>query len=161
METLNSVSQRFLHFTLERREFAVKLDFVREVIGFPDFTPVPNGLPHFLGLMTLRDEIIPLIDLRLRLGFEPTLSHDTAVIICKLPSTFVGVVVDSISSVSAPDASIVYNSPRPQNAAENTPVIIPQVIKMDSNLILVLDIPETLSTDEKILIEADIGKRAA
>lgn len=151
MSTTADSSGRFLSFVLEQREFAFRLDSVREVIGFPEFTPLPQEVPHMLGLMSLREEIIPLVDLRIRIGLEPTLTHDTAVIICRLQSSFVGVVVDSINSVLSPEAQLVINTPSVTDK-DNAP-IVPQAIRNENGLTLVLDIAEVLKSDEKILLE--------
>jgi|GEM_PF-2615499 len=153
-------SGRYLSFTLDGREFAVHLASVREVVGFPEFTPMLQDAPHMLGLMTLRDEIITLIDLRIRIGLQPSLTHDTAVIICRLKDTFVGVVVDSINSVLSPEPSSVLNTPA-ASIPSGHPSLIPQAIRSANELILVLDVVEALSSDEKIILDVQGAKLAA
>ncbi|MEO5666999.1 MAG: chemotaxis protein CheW [Bdellovibrionota bacterium] len=159
MSSENS-SGRFLSFTLDGREFAIGLENVREVVGFPEFTPLPQDVPHMLGLMTLRDEIITLVDLRIRIGLEPSLSHDTAVIICRINETFAGVVVDSINSVVSPEPSSVLDTPPVANS-QNHPTLVPQAIRSNQELILVLDIVKVLSSDERLFLDLKKTKLAA
>jgi purine-binding chemotaxis protein CheW len=162
MEHTNQDSSgRYLSFTLDGREFAVRLGCVREVVGFPEFTPMPQNQPHMLGFMTLRDEIITLIDLRIRIGFEPSLTHDTAVIICRLKDCFAGVVVDSINSVLSPDPAQVLNTPAGVGPDPTQPTLVPQAIRQGDELILVLDVVEALASDEKIILDASGTKLAA
>jgi purine-binding chemotaxis protein CheW len=59
-----------LTFVLRGVEFAVAVDIVRSVVEFPGATELPSPLPCMVGVMDLRGEVLPVIDLGLRLGMR-------------------------------------------------------------------------------------------
>ena len=139
---------RFLGFSLGTEEYAIPLLEVREVIAMPDITPVPNTPPYFLGLMNLRGQVISIVDLRQKLGIKASSSVETGVIICDLSPLCLGVVVDSINSVLAPEASEI--SERPELQGQKNSSYITGVFRKDKKLILLLDIAKTLSVADHV-----------
>jgi purine-binding chemotaxis protein CheW len=142
---------RFLSFSLKEDEFAIPIQNIREVIGVSQLTPIPNSPNHFLGLMSLREEIIPVLDLRLKLGIEATLTNETAVVICDFKPNVVGVMVDSIDKVIDPEKGNVFalkDTPSQYNAEYVT-----HVIRKDKRLTLVLEIAKLLSNEDQVLIK--------
>ncbi len=68
--------QDYLTVALGDDLFAIKVDLVHEVLDPPPVTRVPNA-PNFApGLVNVRGNVLPLVDLRVRFGMEPT--ADTA-----------------------------------------------------------------------------------
>lgn len=57
-------------FSLLNAQFAVSADFVREMIAMPPVVSMPNTPDHVRGMINLRGKILPVIDLRLRLGMQ-------------------------------------------------------------------------------------------
>ena len=61
---------KYLTFKLAAEEYGVEILKVREIIGVMDITAVPR-MPLFMkGVINLRGKVIPVIDLRLKFGFE-------------------------------------------------------------------------------------------
>lgn len=92
---------RYLNFSLGEEEFAIPLLSVKEVIAVPETTPIPHTPPHFLGIMNLRGQVISVIDLRKKFSINTKNTEETSVIILDLKNHFLGVVVDSVTSVLA------------------------------------------------------------
>ena len=92
-------NSRYLCFNLGKEEFAIPLLSIKEVLGMPETTPVPQTSPHFLGLINLRGQVISLMDLRVKFGLKPNNSEETSVIILDLGDYNLGVVVDQVNSV--------------------------------------------------------------
>lgn len=60
----------FGSFWIDSTEFALPVTVIQEMVGEPDkFAPVPLSPPHVVGVFNLRDTIIPVVDLRILLGF--------------------------------------------------------------------------------------------
>jgi purine-binding chemotaxis protein CheW len=154
----NADLERFLNFSLDGGEFAITLDGILVVIPFPDFTKVPNTPKYFLGVMKLREVVIPVLDLRMKLGVSPTLDHETAVIVYNLSGETLGVVVDCINSVFSPtpDQILKVNSGGSQSASSG----IDRSILKDGNLVLILDIPAIINTKDQVLLKDFAQKRA-
>jgi len=138
---------RYLSFLIEDREFGIPLTQVREVIAFPEISSMPNMSKHFLGITNLRDQIIPILDLRLKFKAVQTLTHETAVIICKLEKGQVGIVVDCIHGVSTPATNEILPMEHLQGEEGNaSPVNM--VVMREGKLCLIVDVMRTLSVQE-------------
>lgn len=134
---------RFLSFCLGSEEYAIPLLSVREVIAVPEVTPVPFTASYYIGIMNLRGQVITIVDLRKKLGIKDHSSSETAVIICDLSPVCLGVVVDSISSVIAPNASEVSERPIIQSSQPTD--YITHIYKKQDKLVMFLDIRKTLN----------------
>src|SRR5690606_34826619 len=60
--------ERYLNFRLANEEYGIRLSSVRETIKVPPITKVPLNPPYVAGVISLRGAIMPVIDLRLRVG---------------------------------------------------------------------------------------------
>lgn len=92
-------NSRYLCFNLGKEEFAIPLLSIKEVIGIPEITSVPQSPSHFLGIMNLRGQVISVMDLRQKLGIKNSKTDETSVIILDLGANQLGVVVDQVNSV--------------------------------------------------------------
>lgn len=68
MESEQTQSGKFLSFILDRENFAVPILCVREIIAMHSITPLPRLDPEIRGVINLRGKIIPVVDLRMKLG---------------------------------------------------------------------------------------------
>jgi purine-binding chemotaxis protein CheW len=91
---------QFLTFDLATAQYAIEILRVQEIRGYSDITPVPNAPRHVVGVMDLRGTIIPVVDLRARLGLpDAARSQVTVIIVVRIGAQSVGVVVDAVSDV--------------------------------------------------------------
>ncbi len=92
--------KELLCFKLGDEEYAIELSTVKEIIRVKEITPVPNTSNFVLGITVLRGEIIPVIDLRKRIGL-PFLNFtiDTRLIMISFEGAMTGLVADSIPNV--------------------------------------------------------------
>lgn len=98
--TAATASVKYLTFFLGAEEYGVATLKVREIVGIMDVTRVPGALSHVQGVINLRGRIIPVVDLRTKLGMqctEPT--HETCVIVVQPNDTECGLVVDRVAEV--------------------------------------------------------------
>jgi len=84
-----------LIFDVAGEKMTLPLSKITEVVALPRLTPVPRTPEHFRGLMNLRGAIIPVVDLRTKLGKEAKIDRETTVLV--LSGT--GVIVDSVERV--------------------------------------------------------------
>jgi purine-binding chemotaxis protein CheW len=95
---------QFLTFILSNETYALEILRVREIRGFSPVTRVPESPHHTLGVLNLRGTIVPIVDMRRRIGIEPIEPSPLTVIIVlsvashRGPRDF-GLVVDSVSDV--------------------------------------------------------------
>lgn len=87
-------------FLLARETFALETKWVREVMRLGDVTPVPGAPPFLLGVMNLRGEILPLVDLRRFFRLEESPPSDTSrVLVLGESRPELGLVVDQVAAV--------------------------------------------------------------
>ncbi|MBM3788650.1 MAG: purine-binding chemotaxis protein CheW [Acidobacteria bacterium] len=96
---------KYLAFWLGKEEFAVPVERVREIIPAQEITHVPQAPPYVLGVINLRGKVVPVLDLRLRLGMPRAEGDARACTVVMQPITGrgqaapIGVVVDGVSEV--------------------------------------------------------------
>jgi purine-binding chemotaxis protein CheW len=143
--------KKYLCFNLGKEEFAIPLLTVKEVIGMPDLTPIPQMPPHFLGMMNLRGNVVTVLDLGTKMGIKPQPSEEQSVIILELGELHLGCVVDCVNSVMNLSDEDILERPHMENTKTSQSVL--GVIKKENSLILLLDIAKALSLDEKAFLK--------
>lgn len=93
-------SKQFLTFHLAGEEYGMEIERVQEIKGYAPVTPLPNSPAHVRGVLNLRGVIVPVVDLRRRLGLAAVeYTRRNAIIVAVLGARLVGMVVDEVSDV--------------------------------------------------------------
>ena len=105
MSTEQSESDKYLSFALDEGHFAVQILRIREIIAMHAITPLPRLDPEVRGVINLRGKIIPVIDLRMKLGLTAAAyDRSTCIVVFDVelengaPGN-VGCIVDSVNEV--------------------------------------------------------------
>jgi purine-binding chemotaxis protein CheW len=95
--------RQLVSFGMAGQEYAIDIESVQEIVQLPPtLTKVPNAPPHVLGVMTLRERLIPLVSLRTILGLPPdaTLTQQRIVLTSlDAGGSVVGIVTDTVDRV--------------------------------------------------------------
>lgn len=139
--------KQLISFIVGAEEYGLELLRVKEVIRLRQITWLPKAPSCVKGIINLRGDIIPIVDLRDRFGLQ-SLEHTamTRVIVVEVEGRLVGMVVDSASQVVRVPAD--QFEPPPPLAGNTTRTFITGVGKMDGKLIITIDPDKILSTDE-------------
>lgn len=87
-------------FKLHNEEYGVNIDFVQEIKRLTDITRVPFTSEFFKGVMNLRGSVLPVIDLKKRLGLQAApYTDDTRIVIVRVDETSIGMIVDAVTEV--------------------------------------------------------------
>ncbi|HTY35594.1 MAG TPA: chemotaxis protein CheW [Bacteroidota bacterium] len=134
---------QLVSFKMGDEEFGIDILKVQEIIRMTDVTRVPNAPPHVEGIINLRGKVIPVIDLRSRLGMAPK-EHDrrTRTVVVEVGGKVVGFVVDSMSEVLRIPRSLT--EPPPSVVAGIDADYITAIGKLDDRLLTLLDIEKVL-----------------
>jgi len=102
----------YITFALDNEIYAVSIYMVEEIIGLQDISLLPN-VPNFIkGVINLRGEIVPIMDLRLKFGLEPKeYNLLTVFLIVKIKDRVIGMVVDKVSDVLVIDPAQIQQTP--------------------------------------------------
>lgn len=110
VDTKEENSTKFLIFAMTNEKFAINIDFLREIIlADVKYTDISGSPDDLLGLITLREELIAVIDLRSYYGFSNEKSEKNRILIASYGDETIGLLVDDIIDIkSIPDKDIEY-----------------------------------------------------
>lgn len=137
-----SSTKRYLTFLSNDLTFGISTEYVSEIIINYKIRPVPMVPEYIRGIINLRGQVIPIIDLRLFVG-KPTKDNmeENCIIILTFDSYVLGIIVDSVSQVL--DINFAESSPIPtasQNRLADRMITLPDqqvVLLFNSNSILI------------------------
>jgi purine-binding chemotaxis protein CheW len=134
-------------FRLGEESFGMRLHEVREIIMVGQITPVPRAPSFVEGVLNLRGEVMPVLDLRTRFGLDrrerTALSR---ILITPIGGVFTGLVVDSVQEVSSVDQRKLETPPRVTTVGANA--YIEKVARTDGGMIFLLDLKMLLNDME-------------
>ena len=137
-------------FSIDNQLFGVDILIVQEIIRKAPITAVPNSLDFVEGVINLRGNIIPVIDLRKRLGlFDPIndAKRNQRILIVTISDRVTGFIVDSVSRVLKISSDTI-KPPPDIVAAGLKSQYIQGVCKIDEKLLVLLDFNRILLVDE-------------
>ena len=147
-------------FRLGAEAFGLRLHEVREIIMVGMITPVPRAPSFIDGVLNLRGEVMPVIDLRDRFGLERQAATNLSrIVITPIAGVFTGLVVDAVDEVKTVDQRKLDDPPRVTSAGANA--YIQKVAKTDAGVIFILDLQHLLSGVESQQLESFQGKKRA
>ncbi len=138
-----SETLQFVVFRVGDEEFAVDIKRVKEIIRVREATRIPRTPSYIQGVINLRGDVIPVIDLRRRFELESIeVTGDTRTIIIEVGKDLVGFIVDSVTEVLRIVEDEVESPPN--NVAGLRSEYLLGVGKVDGRLIIILDVDKLL-----------------
>lgn len=139
-------------FHLGSEEYGVDISQVQEIIRMVDITHVPRA-PHFMeGVINLRGQLIPIIDLRTRFGMSRAdHTKSTRIVVTEIGSKKIGIIVDSVSEVINIPLEQVEDAP--EMIAGVGTEYIQGVGKVADRLIVLLHLAMVVTGEEKAELE--------
>ncbi|HXG24639.1 MAG TPA: chemotaxis protein CheW [Chthonomonadales bacterium] len=136
--------EQIVAFRLAGETYGIPISLVHEIIRSCEVTAVPCTAEHVRGVINLRGKVVPVIDLRRRLGLPSAEeTRTTRIIVVELPEGVLGMIVDAVSAVlRLPESQI---EPPSELVAELDTDLIRGVGKNADELIVLLDIQKILS----------------
>lgn len=133
-------------FRLGKEEYAVPIGTVREVVRVSDITRVPDAPAHIRGVMNLRGRILPVVEIRSRLGLEPgELTPASRVVVVEVERRIVGLLVDAVGQVTRIGERAVASPPdEVRNAGAEA---VTGVARVGQRLLILLDLGRVLRTE--------------
>ena len=140
---------QLISFAMGDENYGVDIQTVKEVIRLREITRLPKAPVFVKGVINLRGDIIPIIDLRERFNMEQQeYTNMTRVIVVEVDGRSVGMVVDSVSHVLRIEEGQI--EPPPPCVGKVSEEYIKGVGKVDEKLIVLLHITKILTTEEKV-----------
>ena len=143
--------RQFLTFRIGEEEYGLDILRVQEIRSYEAPTRVANAPAFVKGVVNLRGVIVPIVDLRIRLGQAGEYNAFTVVIVLNVANRVVGVVVDSVSDVLELSADEI--KPRPEVAAALDARFITGLGKLGERMLILLDIEAMIKSPDFGLVD--------
>lgn len=139
-----------LSFRCMQVALALPISRVREIIEYGQLTPVPMMPPYVLGVINLRGNVVPVVDLAARFGAGKTgIGRRTCIIILELPAAegvqLVGLVVDAVDEVLDIDEAQIEPPPTFGTAIRSDFIL--GMARHDQGFIIILKMDRLLDVD--------------
>ena len=144
---------QMINFCIGTEQYGVDIRKVREVIQLGEITPLPHAPDFVKGVINLRGDVIPVINLREKLGMAE--ERDTLadrVIVVEIGEKLVGMIVDAVSRVVRIAAAQLETAPLWLGGL--TEDYMAGVVRLPDRLIVVLNAEAILTSGEKLELQA-------
>jgi len=142
-------------FSVGEEDYGINIETVKEVIKVKSITQLPKTPSFVRGVINLRGDVIPIIDLREKFGLQQEdYTEMTRVIVVDIDDKSIGMVVDSVSNV----INIAQNDidPPPPLVSGLSEDYLKGVGKVGEELIILLNIDKILTAEEKIDLSSSL-----
>ena len=153
---------QYLTLYISQEIFALEVLRIQEVIPSSYVTPIPLMQSYINGVMNVRGDIIPIINLskRLELDAGDSTNKESIIIVSIMHENIkivVGIVVSSVNKVFEQNIDDLESSPTFGSKIKKD--FIKQIAKIDDEFIPILDLDKILDIDEISLTTEDIGDK--
>ncbi len=146
----------YLTFRLGEEEYGIDILRVQEIRSYEQPTRIANAPGFLKGVVNLRGVIVPIIDLRLKLGCDSAeYNHFTVVIVLNVRGRVVGAVVDSVSDVMALGGEAIRPAPG-MNATIDTSFIT-GIGSVADRMLILMDIEALMSSSDMGLMDGPLS----
>ncbi len=153
--TSNQV-QTYLSFRLGKEVFAASVNHVVNILEMKPITKVPHAPDYMSGVINLRGQVLPVIDMRIKFGMTPTEpTVDTCIIVLNLEieneEVKLGILVDAVSEVLELEENQI--EPSPSIGTKYKAEFIKGMWKTDESFIMLLNLDLIFTRDEIVIVE--------
>ncbi len=146
MENKESLSGKYLTFQIAHEEYGIEILKIVEIIKYMEIREIPQTPDFILGLINLRDQVIPIMDLRSRFGISPKpVDDESVIIIIQTSKVRMGLLVDQVKEVIDIHDENIESTPD-FGTAINTDFIL-ALGKMQNRVTILLDIENVITQE--------------
>jgi purine-binding chemotaxis protein CheW len=144
-----TTSEQFLTFVVDGEEYGVDILRVQEIRGWSQPMPIPNTPAFIKGVINIRGDIVPIADLRERLGLEQIAAGaTTAVVVLRVSQgsrhRVMGIIVDAMSDVTNVPADQIKTPPDFGDGAAQ-PGLARGIATMSDKMVTILDVDQVFA----------------
>jgi purine-binding chemotaxis protein CheW len=150
-------TKQYLTFKLDEEVFAIDVSKVREVLDYTTITKIPRTPDFMSGVINLRGNVVPVVDLRLCFEMQKIQKTvNTCIVVVEMliegESTIIGTLADSVEEVIDLEADQI--KPAPKMGTQMNTEFIMGIGKRDGQFIMILDIDRVFSPEEMLSVRA-------
>ncbi|WP_247646362.1 chemotaxis protein CheW [Deefgea sp. CFH1-16] len=142
MMSENEVNRELLVFALGKEEYGIDILKVQEIRGYDAVTSIANSPVFIKGVINLRGNIVPIVDLRIKFGLGNVVYDQfTVVIIINVSQRTMGIVVDGVSDVMTLASDQLRSAPEFGSALDTAYIL--GLGTVENRMIILVDIEKT------------------
>jgi len=145
-------TSEYMTFVLGKMKYAIELPKIREILTYPEIiTTLPNISDWVKGLINLRGEVVPILDIRIKFNTgEAIYNENTAVIaVITEDKRMIGIVVDKVDDVQRLDTSAL--APVSDMGSAIPSKYLKGFVRLDNNqMLVIMDIESVVNKNELI-----------
>ena len=139
-------TMQLVSFQLGNEVYGIEITKVREIILITEITRIPETPPYVKGLINLRSMVIPVIDMRKLFNLaESEQTDESRIMVVQAKGKTIGIMVDSVSEVLRINKDQI--APPPPTVASLGREYLTGLVRLDKQLLILLDIDKILSHD--------------
>ncbi len=132
---------------LAGESYGISIDAVRTIIRVPEITEIPRAPSFVEGIINLRGAIVPVIDLRKRLGLPvQPLDRSARIVVVETPDGQIGLLVDAVTRTLVLSGEQI--EPTSPIVVSVDTAYVRGVGKLEDELVILLDVERVLTADE-------------
>lgn len=152
--------QEFLTFRLGEEHYALDILTVKEIRGYEPATKIANTPDFIKGVINLRGDIVPIVDLRIKFGVgKPVYDNFTIVIVLMIHERIVGIVVDAVSDVVTLSSDQLKPPPEFGTAFDSRFLL--GLGTVNDELVILVDMENMIASKELQLLDVENGEEQA
>jgi len=146
VEKASNSELQAITFQIGREIYGIDVHQIKEIMKIRDYVRVPNA-PHFVeGVINLRGQITPIVDLRKIFGMEhKSVDENSRIIMVEVGPDVVGLIVDSVVGVVTVPSREIIRVPSLTKSVSNE--FVSGIIRVDSHLIIVIEVKRLLEAN--------------
>ncbi len=147
--TVSTGTMQLVSFHLADETFGVEITKVREINLMCDITHVPQSPPFVKGLINLRSNVIPVVDLRTLFGLpENELDSDSRIMVMQVGPRSIGIIVDGVDEVLRISNRDIAPPPATVSGVGNE--YLEGLVRLEEQLLILLDIDRVLGGESLV-----------
>lgn len=151
---VDAAELRLIAFRAGEETFLVDIMAVRQIVGYQGSTTVPNAPSFIEGIVVLRNEVIPIVDLRERLGVSSSQgpAEHPMILITDTGDGPIGLKVDEVRSIVNVSGDALL--PAPEIVRGIRGELLVAIVPQGEDVYLLIDIDSILTNDEKAALHS-------
>ena len=143
----DAAEEKYLTFWTDGELYGIPISDVVQIISMQGITPLPDFPAYAKGVINLRGNIIPVIDIRIRFGkAEIEYTDNTCIVVTSIEDSYMGFIVDAVDEVTDLDEDSI--SPPPKVSRDVTNRYLTGIGQIGDKVVLLLDVAKILSENE-------------
>jgi purine-binding chemotaxis protein CheW len=148
--------QQYIVSRINDELFAMNISYVHEILMQPEITKVPTKIPYLIGLIKVRNMVIPLVNVRKKFYNSDELAKNPVVIIVQEPNLrqMIGLVVDEVKEVVSIPENVI-DHPLLFSGQDGEEMVL-GVARLSAGLVIIMNVEKIFTDVDKTAFEKAI-----